>query len=114
MKQLLVIDGLTCRINGSTILNDLSLSLDEGSVTCLMAPSGWGKTTLLRAILGLCTPQTGSISLPPGLQISCVFQEDRLLPTLTGIQNVLAFVPQADPKAVREAFRKAGFHVDDL
>ena len=39
--------------DGKTVLSDLSLDFPEGRTTLLMAPSGWGKTTLLRIASGL-------------------------------------------------------------
>ena len=60
-----------------TVLRDLSFSLEDGSRTCLMAPSGGGKTTLLRLLMGLEQPDGGTIR---GVgAVSVQFQEDRLL-----------------------------------
>ena len=44
-----------------------------------MAPSGTGKTTLFRILMGLETPDSGTIDGLKNLKISAVFQEDRLL-----------------------------------
>ena len=51
----LQVEGLTIRQKGITILDDLSLHLEAGSLTGLIGPSGAGKTTLLRT-LGLRPP----------------------------------------------------------
>lgn len=45
------------------ILWDLSLTIDEGKLTCIIGPNGAGKTTLLRAIMGLIPPSQGEIKL---------------------------------------------------
>lgn len=77
-----------CKAYGETVvLKDLSFSLTAG-VTCLMAPSGRGKTTLLRLLLGLEQPDGGSITGVDGLRLSAVFQEDRLLEGLTARENL--------------------------
>ena len=44
-------------------LNDVSLEIPEGSLTALLGPSGGGKSTLLRAIAGLETPDAGDVLL---------------------------------------------------
>ena len=44
-------------------VKDLSVEIDEGSVTVLLGPNGSGKTTLLNLISGILKPQTGEVSL---------------------------------------------------
>ena len=45
------------------ILWDLSLTIEEGKLTCIIGPNGAGKTTLLRAIMGLVPASQGTITL---------------------------------------------------
>jgi len=71
------------------VLNGLSLSLPERGMFAVLGPSGRGKTTLLRLIAGLETPQSGSVSVPKDMRIAFCFQEDRLLPFKTVLENVL-------------------------
>lgn len=68
------------------VLEDFSLTIGPG-ITCIMAPSGWGKTTLLRLILGLEKPDSGTISDVPG-RFAAVFQENRLLEELDAEGNL--------------------------
>ena len=56
------------------VLQSVSFSLPAGQVSCIMAPSGWGKTTLLRILMGLEQPDGGEITGLTGLRISAVFQ----------------------------------------
>ena len=55
------IDNLTVNLDGREVLKDINLSLDEGRFIGIVGPNGGGKTTLLRAILGLIKPSSGRI-----------------------------------------------------
>lgn len=68
------------------VLEDVSHAFSDG-ITCIMGPSGRGKTTLLRLILGLEKPDSGSFSRLPQ-RFSVVFQEDRLLENQTAPGNL--------------------------
>ena len=80
----LEIRGLSKHFGEKTLFEDLSLTVDRPMI--LWASSGWGKTTLLRILMGLETPDSGTVS---GVgRVGAVFQEDRLCPQLTAVQNV--------------------------
>ncbi len=64
----------------------LTLELPAGSRTCVMAPSGTGKTTLLRTLAGLEKASQGRADGPK--RLSMVFQETRLIGDLTALENV--------------------------
>ena len=73
---MLKIQHLTKQFGAVPLFTDLCMEVDAPVV--LWAPSGWGKTTLLRILMGLERPTTGSVE---GLgRVAAVFQEDRLLP----------------------------------
>ena len=55
------IRSLTKTFKGQTVLNDLSLDVPEGRITVVIGPSGTGKSVLLKHILGLIKPDSGSI-----------------------------------------------------
>jgi len=84
-----------------TVLSDISLTFTTG-ITCLMGPSGIGKTTLAYIIAGLVAPDSGNVSGVDTKQISFVFQEDRLLELETALRNVL-FVVKKTKENVRTA-----------
>ena len=85
----LEISHLTKRFGEKTLFEDLDLTLTAPAV--LWAPSGWGKTTLLRILMGLETPTSGTVQ---GVgKVSAVFQEDRLCPQLTAVENVVLVLP---------------------
>jgi ABC-type nitrate/sulfonate/bicarbonate transport system ATPase subunit len=77
------------------VLRDFSLSLAAGKIHALVGPSGYGKTTLLRIIIGLDRDFEGTIDLPPGTRIGMVFQEPRLLPWRSVLDNLRLAAPQA-------------------
>jgi putative ABC transport system ATP-binding protein len=98
----------------STVLREISLTIESASLTALIGPSGSGKSTLLNILAALDRPDSGSITID-GVEISnlspdaaadfrlhrigFVFQFFNLLPTLSVIENVA--IPQylADKKA---------------
>ncbi|MGQ9371746.1 ABC transporter ATP-binding protein [Azospirillum sp. A39] len=79
---------------GIPLYEDLTLRLEAGTVTCLLGPSGVGKTTLLRMIAGLAVPEpptaiaTGD-GRPLAGRLAYMAQQDLLLPWLTVLDNVL-------------------------
>ena len=60
MSRALEVSRLRVDLGGRTILEDVSLRVDEGELVGLIGPNGAGKTTLMRAIMGL-VPYRGSI-----------------------------------------------------
>lgn len=70
------------------IFDDLSLSFSSPGQYAILGPSGRGKTTLLRLIAGLERPQSGQIAMPEHTRIAICFQEDRLLPYKTILENI--------------------------
>ena len=76
---MLTIDHLEKCFGSTVLFRDLTFTVDGPAV--LWAPSGWGKTTLLRILMGLETPTAGRVQ--GAGRVSAVFQEDRLCPQLT-------------------------------
>lgn len=84
----MTLNHVSIAFDGRTVLNDFSLTLTPGSVTCLMGRSGSGKTTALRLMLGHLKPDSGSVSGFDGLRTGVVFQEDRLIEHMSARENV--------------------------
>lgn len=85
------IKSLTKRYGEKTVFEDLSFSVPEHSTAVFTGRSGIGKTTLLRCIAGLEHPDGGEIRGITGKRLSCVFQENRLIPQISALDNLLCF-----------------------
>ena len=97
----LEIRGLSKRFGEKTLFEDLSLTVDRPMI--LWASSGWGKTTLLRILMGLEMPSSGTVS---GIgRVGAVFQEDRLCPQLTAVQNVELVLENPKPDYKQQIVR---------
>ena len=88
--------GRRARTEAVEAVRGLAFELHAGEITCLIGPSGAGKTTTLRILLGLDRDFEGSVSPEPSRAgIAMVFQDPRLLPWRTIEQNVRLGLPRA-------------------
>ena len=84
------------------VFSHLNMRIEEGERICLMAPSGCGKTTLLRMVLGLESYDSGTLINPHTSSMAVVFQEDRLCDALSAVDNVaLVCKPGVSRRALR-------------
>ncbi|WP_326466540.1 ABC transporter ATP-binding protein [Enterobacter wuhouensis] len=101
MLTSITLKSVSYAFGANTVLNQIDLHIDAGSVVALLGPSGCGKSTLLRLLAGLTQPAGGEIhfgerqvakpgwSLPPEARdIGMVFQDYALWPHMTVAQNV--------------------------
>lgn len=100
---MLRLENVTFTYGEKEVLRDVSLTIPKGGRVCLMGASGEGKTTALRLLLGLEKPQCGAVIQPPDVRFSTVFQEDRLLPWKTALENVALFSDTDTAAAMLEA-----------
>ncbi len=91
------ITGLTKRFSGFTAVDDLTLTVSQGSFFALLGPSGCGKTTTLRVVAGLERPTAGSVRIgeedvtdrkPYERPVNTVFQSYALFPHLDIAENI--------------------------
>ncbi len=100
------IEELCKRYGDKVLFEHLNLRVEKPAV--LWAPSGWGKTTLLRILMGLEQPDGGRVT---GVgRVGAVFQENRLCRALNAVQNVALVTPdgKGDPEAIRRDFGLLG------
>lgn len=91
------ITNLTFNYNNTNIFNNLNFTLAAGKFTCLLGPSGIGKTTLLRFIAHLKQDDAvtchgsmlASDKLPIAQRIAYMSQQDSLLPWLNILDNII-------------------------
>ena len=118
MTSVIALEDVWLKLGATPVLSGLSLTLEPGEVLALLGPSGAGKTTVVRLILGFIAPERGSVRLngavasadgrvlrlPEERNLAVVLQELALWPHLTVAGN-LAFGLEARgmPRAVREA-----------
>ncbi len=80
------------------VFDNLSLEIPDNGITAVVAPSGVGKTTLLKLIAGLLSPDSGKIKTTSGegMRVADVFQEQRLLPWYSAFENVKVVTKRPD------------------
>ena len=105
---MLKITDLTFAFEDKIVLENLSLELKKGEIIAIMAPSGYGKTTLLGLIAGLLKPQKGNIE-NSFEKIAYVFQEPRLFPWLTVKDNLLAVMDEKEQDAEKKLLEHLSF-----
>lgn len=97
-----------CKAFGAhKVLENFCATLPESGVVEVCGRSGSGKTTLFRILLGLETADSGEIAGLEGWRIGAVFQEDRLLPHRSAVDNV-RFVCGADEAEIRSHLEQVG------
>jgi branched-chain amino acid transport system ATP-binding protein len=100
------VEQITLRFGGVTSLNDVSLRMYRDEVLAVIGPNGAGKTSLFNSLTGVYRPQRGRITLTPHrgakpvsvigmkthqinrLGVARTFQNIRLFPALTALENV--------------------------
>lgn len=100
MSALVQLVDVSKHYANAAALHSTNLAIERGKTTVLIGPSGCGKSTLLRLIIGLSTPDSGTISFngsqitPTNIdtlrpRIGYVIQEGGLFPHLTARDNIL-------------------------
>ncbi len=117
---ILEIEGLTAGYGGEPIIEDMGLRAERGRITGVIGPNGCGKSTFLKAIVGIVRPSRGSVrldgsditrsspfeSLAKGL--AYIPQGRQVFPDMSVLENLqMSAYTLADPKAQAERFDDA-------
>ena len=104
------ITGISKSFDGKRVLENVSFTVNEGECVALTGASGAGKTTLMRIIAGLETPDSGEITFEKPMKATFVFQENRLLENKSVLENILAVVP--DKNRAEYFLKRCGLYDD--
>ena len=85
---------LSLSYGDKAVLEHFSLDIPLDGLTALTGPSGGGKTTLMRMLAGLETPQSGAVTGLDPKRTAFLFQENRLLPWRTAAQHITDVLPR--------------------
>ena len=92
MAHLLGAENIGIAFGTRTVLEGLSLGVDEGDRIGLVGRNGDGKSTLMRILAGLQEPDTGRVTRRGGVRVGVLDQQDRLDPEHTVRQAVVGDV----------------------
>ena len=107
MNNVILLEHISKSYAETVVFRDFSVRLPLGETSVITGVSGGGKTTLLRFILGLETPDEGTITGVPARR-AAVFQEDRLCPQLTALENVLLIAGRKRESEARDMLVRLG------
>jgi branched-chain amino acid transport system ATP-binding protein len=94
------VERISTAYDRAEVLQDVSIEVQPGSITCLLGSNGSGKTTLIRSILGLTPPRSGRVwfeernltGLPTyqviAAGIACIPEGRKIFPKLTVEENL--------------------------
>ena len=126
-NHILQTDKATIRFGGLVAVNELTMDVRQGEIYGLIGPNGAGKTTIFNLLTGVYEPTSGDIrivgkrvnGLRPyeisRLGVSRTFQNIRLFPSMTVLENVVTACHRHSKQNLADAvFRLPRFHKDEL
>ena len=96
------LQSISKSFDGVSVLENISAEIPDSGIFAICGTSGSGKTTLMRIILGLEQPDSGNIYGLEGKKAAVVFQNDRLLPWFSALDNVAAVCSKERAKELLE------------
>lgn len=100
VKNMIVVKGLTKKFNDVTVLRNLDATINKGEIVTIVGPSGTGKSTFLRCLNLLETPDEGHVFIDGQdtldmdvrklrMKMGMVFQQFNLFPHLSALENIM-------------------------
>ncbi len=125
MSEAIIIENYSKKLGGREVLKEISLTVEEGSITWILGPNGCGKTMLLRAIAGLIRPDQGGVTVfgkklstkyrfPDSVGI--VLEHPSLWENLTGLETLKALAAirkLISEEDCRDAMKRVGLDPED-
>ncbi len=111
MQHKLLLNDVSFSYENQNILSHFSAEFTVGVPYAIVGKSGVGKTTLLRLIAGLLTPTSGKITGGGIGKTAFAFQDHRLFPTLTALENAAI---TSDRERARSMLEEFGFSAEDM
>ncbi len=112
--NIIELKNITVKFDGETVLDDLSLSIEDGEFVTLLGSSGCGKTTTLRIIAGFLEPDSGEVFFDsknmngvPAYkrEVNTIFQRYALFPHLNVYENIAFGLRIKNPRPTEEEIR---------
>ena len=126
MAGYMTVKNVTMEFGGLRALSDVNIEINEGEIFGLIGPNGAGKTTLFNCITGVYTPTSGQVGFGNeaitgkrpdqivDMGICRTFQQIRLFPNMTALENVFVGVDARHQTSVFGAmFRGPRFHTEE-
>ena len=119
------VNNVTKKFRDNTVLNNVSLEIEKGTVTGLIGRNGSGKTVLMKCICGLLSPTSGSITVNDRQvgkdvdipdNIGVIIENPGFLPNFSGYNNLIQLAKirrRIGKSEVRAAIRRVGLNPDD-
>lgn len=87
---IVIAEKLSKSFGRQSIFNEINFSIESGEIIGLVGKNGCGKTTLMKMILGLCTPTSGSLHVKNNIKIGFLL-DCKLFDYLTAMENIKLF-----------------------
>lgn len=119
------VNNVTKKFRDNTVLNNVSLEIEKGTVTGLIGRNGSGKTVLMKCILGLVSPTSGSITVRDKRvgkdidipeNVGVIIENPGFLPNFSAYNNLMQLAKirrKIGKTEVRAAIQRVGLNPDD-